>query len=76
MTEHIKAGKFKAQCLKIMDRVKKTRKRIVITKRNKPVAQLVPIEEKEISLFGAMKGSIHIIGDIVAPIGEDWDADR
>lgn len=76
MTEHMKAGKFKAQCLKVMDRVKKTRKKIVITKHNKPVAQLVPIEEKETSLFGSMKGSIHILGDIVAPIGEAWDADH
>jgi prevent-host-death family protein len=76
MTEHMKAGKFKAQCLKVMDRVKKTRKRVVITKRNKPVAQLVPIEEKETSLFGAMKGSIHILEDIVAPIGEDWNAEN
>ncbi len=74
MTEYMKAGKFKAQCLKVMDRVKKTRKRIVITKRNKPVAQLVPIEEKELSLFGAMKGTAHTLGDIVAPIGEVWNA--
>lgn len=75
MDEYMKAGKFKAQCLKVMDRVKKTGKKIVITKRNKPVAQLVPIEEKETTLFGAMKGTIHILGDIVAPIGEVWDAD-
>ncbi len=76
MTEHMKAGKFKAECLKVMDRVSKTRKKIVITKRNKPVAQLVPIDEKETTLFGAMKGTIHILGDIVAPIGEDWDAEH
>ena len=76
MTEHMKAGQFKAQCLKVMDRVKKTRKRIVITKRNKPVAQLTPIEERNISLFGAMKGTIHILGDIIAPIGEVWDAEH
>jgi prevent-host-death family protein len=76
MTEHMKAGKFKAQCLKVMDRVKKTGKRVVITKRNKPVAQLVPIEEKEISLFGAMKGSIQLLGDIIGPIDEAWDADH
>jgi prevent-host-death family protein len=75
MTEHMKAGKFKAQCLKVMDRVKKTGKKVVITKRNKPVAQLVPIEEKEATLFGSMKGTIHVLGDIIAPIGEVWDAD-
>ncbi len=76
MDEHMKAGAFKAQCLKVMDRVKKTRKRIVITKHNKPVALLVPIDEKEATLFGSMKGTIHILEDIVAPIGEVWDADQ
>ncbi len=53
-----------------MDREKKPEK-IVITKRNKPVALLVPIEEKEIVLFGAMKGTIDVSGDIIAPIGEE-----
>lgn len=76
MTEYMKAGQFKTHCLKVMDRVKKTRKRIVITKHNKPIAQLVPIEEKEVALFGAMRGTVHILGDIIAPIGEIWDADR
>lgn len=76
MTEHMKAGKFKAQCLKIMDRVKETGKKVVITKRNKPIAQLVPIEEKETSLFGGMRGSIQLLGDIIAPIDEAWDADH
>lgn len=76
MTEHMKAGKFKAQCLKVMDKVKKTRKKVIITKHNKPVAQLVPIDEKEVSLFGAMKGTIQILEDIISPIGEEWDANH
>lgn len=75
MTEYMKASKFKAQCLKVMDRVQKTRKKIVITKRNKPVAQLVPIDDKKTPLFGAMKGTGHVLGDIVAPIGEIWDSE-
>ena len=37
----------------LMDRVKEKREKIVITKRGKPVAQLVPIDEEEPeSLFG------------------------
>lgn len=76
MTEYIQAGKFKAKCLKLMDKVQKTKKRIVITKRNKPIAQLVPMEEDTGSLFGRMKGTIHVVGDIMAPIDEVWDADR
>ena len=76
MAEKIQAGKFKARCLKLMDKVHRTKKRIIITKRNKPIAQLVPIEEETTSLFGKMKGTIHILGDIISPIDEVWDASR
>ncbi|HLB59483.1 MAG TPA: type II toxin-antitoxin system Phd/YefM family antitoxin [Bdellovibrionota bacterium] len=76
MAEYIQAGKFKARCLKLMDKVHRTKKRIIITKRNKPIAQLVPLEEETGSLFGKMKGTVHILGDILAPIAEVWDASR
>jgi prevent-host-death family protein len=76
MTEYIQAGKFKARCLKLMDKVQRTKRKIIITKRNKPIAQLVPIEEDEGVLFGKMKGTIHIVGDIISPIDEVWDATR
>lgn len=76
VAEHVQAGKFKAKCLKLMDKVHRTKKRIIITKRNKPIAQLVPIEEETGSLFGKMKGTVHILGDIITPIDETWDASR
>lgn len=76
MAEYIQAGKFKAKCLKLMDKVHRTKRKIIITKRNKPIAQLVPVEEDSGSLFGKMKGTIHIKGDIISPIDEVWDASR
>ncbi|MDE3045661.1 MAG: type II toxin-antitoxin system Phd/YefM family antitoxin [Verrucomicrobiota bacterium] len=76
MTEYIQAGKFKARCLKLMDKVHRTKRKIIITKRNKPIAQLVPIEEDSGHLFGRMKGTIRIVGDILSPIDEVWDAGR
>ncbi len=76
MAEYIQAGKFKARCLKLMDRVHRTKRRIIITKRNKPIAQLVPVEEESGSLFGKMKGTIQVVGDIISPIDEVWDATR
>lgn len=76
MTEYIQAGKFKARCLKLMDKVQRTKRKIIITKRNKPIAQLVPIEEDKGTLFGKMKGTIHVVGDIISPIDEAWDAAR
>ena len=70
----IPAGEFKARCLKLMDDVREQRQEIVITKRGRPVAKLVPIDEAP-ALFGAMRGSVTILGDIVAPTGESWEAD-
>lgn len=76
MQRTIGAGKFKAECLQIMDRVNTTKKPIVITKRNRPIVKLVPFEEKKKAVFGVMKGTVTIKGDIVSSIDEDWDACR
>lgn len=75
MKRVIQAGKFKAECLKIMDDVQAKKYSIIITKRNKPIAKLVPLEEENNPvLFGKMKGTAHIKGDLIQPIGEDWNA--
>lgn len=70
------AGKFKAQCLKVMDRVQATRVPVLITKRGKPVAKLVPADDLRSEVFDSLKGKIEILGDIVSPVvpAEDWDA--
>jgi len=72
----VAAGKFKTNCLAIMDEVKAKREPVLITKHGKPVAVLSPIEEKDDPIFGFYKGKIEIKGDIVSPIIplEDWDA--
>lgn len=75
MKRQIAAGEFKAKCLHILDEVQQTRQEIVITKRGKPVARLLPAEDKVPSLFGSMRGTIEILGDIVSPIDEKWDAE-
>jgi prevent-host-death family protein len=71
----IAAGEFKTHCLSLMEQVKNQHRRFVITKRGKPVAQLVPIDDKPTPVFGFLKGHVQIKGDIVAPTGESWDAD-
>ncbi len=70
----ISAARFKAECLKLMDQVEKTREPIVITKHGRPVAQLTPVAGSPRSLFGYMKGSMRIEGDVTAPVGEEWSA--
>jgi prevent-host-death family protein len=72
----IAAGKFKAECLKLMDRVKKNRERIIITKRGQPVAQLVPVDEEQPQdIFGALRGLVLEEEDILSPVGETWEAE-
>jgi len=70
------AVEFKTKCLELMDQVKENREEVIIIKNGKPVAKLVPVEEKQSgSLFGFMKGSVKINGDIIAPIDEKWNVE-
>ena len=74
----IPAGEFKAKCLKLIDEVRDTGEALIITKHGKPVAKPAPVEgagpEKPKTLFGCMKGSITILGDIIEPIDVEWEA--
>jgi prevent-host-death family protein len=70
----IPAAQFKAECLKLMDQVEKTRQPIIITKHGRPVAQLAPVPADTDSLFGYMKGTMKIEGDVTAPLDVEWSA--
>jgi prevent-host-death family protein len=76
--KRIAAGKFKAQCLRIMDEVRSTREPVLITKKGRPVAKLVPAEKATDDFIGRLEGEIKIVGDIESPVTplEDWDALR
>ena len=71
----VKASEFKATCLKLMDEVAETGKEIVITKRGKPVAKLIPHQERPKTLFGIDRGRLKITGDIISPIDVEWEAE-
>lgn len=58
-----------------MDDVAATGREIVITMRGRPVTRLVPYLQKPQSLFDMDLGRIKILGDIVAPIDVEWDAE-
>jgi prevent-host-death family protein len=70
----IPAAVFKAQCLSLMDDVQRTRQTVIITKRGKPVAKLVPVAAAEDDFIGRLKGKIRIVGDIESPVvpPETW----
>lgn len=64
----IPAGEFKARCLRVMEEVKKHRTPVVITKKGRPVAKLVPPDEPAPDVFGCMAGTAEIVGDVEAPV--------
>ena len=70
----VKASEFKAHCLQLMDEVAQSGEEILITKRGRPVSRLVPCHQQPPALFGADRDTIHVHGDIVAPVGVQWEA--
>jgi len=65
------AGSFKVHCLAVMDEVQAKREAVVITKRGKPVAKLVPAGQDADDIFGFLRGKGAITGDIISPVIED-----
>jgi prevent-host-death family protein len=72
-TTTVPAGKFKAQCLEILDRVAERKEEVIVTKHGKPVARVVPLASKKENL---LRNSVTVLGDIVGPILDDWEADQ
>lgn len=68
----IGAAKFKRECLAILDRLGP--EGIVITKRGKPIAKLVPIQTESAALIGSLAGKIRVHGDL-RTTGLWWDAE-
>lgn len=67
-------GTLKVRCLAVLDEVQSKRETVLITKRGKPVAKLVPIGKETDSIYGFFKGKCRILGDIVSPVltPEEW----
>ena len=70
----MKASEFKARCLGLMDEVAENGGEIVITKNGKPVAKLTAFHDRPESLFGAGRGRMEILGDIISPLDVEWEA--
>jgi prevent-host-death family protein len=66
------AGFFKVHCLAVMDEVQARRETVVITKRGKPVAKIVPADSAADEIYGFLRGKGAVTGDIISPAIEDW----
>jgi antitoxin (DNA-binding transcriptional repressor) of toxin-antitoxin stability system len=78
--EEIAISKFKSTCLSVLERVRKTRTPILVTRFGSPVAEIIPPppSPRPSSWLGGMAGTGKILGDIVSPASaeEDWDVLR
>jgi prevent-host-death family protein len=73
--EEVSISEFKAKCLAILERVRKTRKPVRITRFGKPVAEVVapsPVKDRA-EWIGSMTGQMEILGDIVSPVIDEDD---
>jgi prevent-host-death family protein len=71
-------SQFKAHALKIIDQVSATQEIVVITKRGKPMAQIIPYQNlKSKHKPGKLADTLVFENDIISPLGEEmWDACR
>ncbi len=67
----IGAAKFKERCLALLDDL--DQEGIVITKRGKPVARLLPFERQYAELIGSLRSKVDVRGDLLSTDVE-WDA--
>lgn len=75
--ETIAISEFKATCLAVLERVRRTGTPVVVTRRGEPIAEVVPpsIATSRESWLGAMRDTATVVGDLVAPVGtQDWEA--
>jgi antitoxin (DNA-binding transcriptional repressor) of toxin-antitoxin stability system len=71
--KQLNASDFRASCLTLLDNLPK--EGVVILKRGKPVAKVLPIvEETGAHLIGALKGKFKILGDTMST-GIEWEAE-
>ena len=73
--EEVTISEFKAKCLALLERVRRTKEPLRITRFGKPVAEVVPPspEAGHSEWIGSMKDTMQILGDIVAPVVDEAD---
>ena len=78
--ETIAVSKFKATCLAVLQRVRRTGRPVLVTRFGKAVAEVVPPRATEVDRgwVGIMVGRAEITGDVVAPVvgASEWKALR
>jgi prevent-host-death family protein len=80
MAETMPISQFKATCLAVLERVRRTGQRIVITRRGEPVAEVgpPPSPPAPANWLGTLHAKAVLLDDLIEPAGEgtDWDVLR
>jgi len=73
--EAVPVSKFKATCLALLDKVKRTGKPILVTRKGEPLALVSPPPEpaRPASWLGTFQASGRIVGDIVSPAADETE---
>jgi prevent-host-death family protein len=78
LPERIPISRFKAQSLALLERVRRSGRSIIVTKRGEPIAEVIPPSPAALGMdwVGSMQGTARMRGDLVAPVAKpsDWEA--
>ena len=69
----IAAGRFKAECLGLIDRVEETQESFIVTKHGRPVVEVIPVRDRKAK---SLRRSVTVLGDIVSPILGSWKIEQ
>jgi prevent-host-death family protein len=75
--EVVAISKFKATCLALLDKVKRTGQPILVTKRGEPIALISspPEPERPATWIGSFRSKGRIVGDVISPVSDEseWE---
>ncbi|HAK93814.1 MAG TPA: type II toxin-antitoxin system prevent-host-death family antitoxin [Planctomycetes bacterium] len=75
----LKISEFKASCIRVLKTVARTAEPVLVTRRGKPLARVLPVREERprARVLGGLKGAIEIRGDIIgSDFEDDWEGGR
>jgi prevent-host-death family protein len=74
--ETMAVSQFKAKCLSVLQRVKRTGRPVLVTRFGEPIAEVVPPTARTLtrSWIGSYRKRGRIVGDVVSPVEDaGWE---
>lgn len=76
--ETVSISEFKATCLARLERVRRTGRRLLVTKHGAPIAEVIPaaVGRQVNGWLGSASATGRITGDLIAPVvaPDEWEA--